>query len=72
MLEVSGLVTNAMVQFWDDDSRSAGQQITRTLWNLNVYYPFQHNQSLEFVFTESAQVCVLREIFYQLEFTGKI
>jgi hypothetical protein len=62
-MELSGLVTNTMGQFWDVDSRSAGKQITRTLWNLKVYCPFQHNPSTESVFTEYAQVCVLREIF---------
>jgi len=72
VLERSGLETNAMGQFWDADSRSAGQQITRAVWNPKVYYHFQYSPSLESVFTESAQVCVLREIFYQLEFTGKV
>jgi hypothetical protein len=38
MLELSGLVTKAMGRFWDFDSCSVGQQITRALWNPKVYY----------------------------------
>jgi len=52
-----------MGQFWDADSRSAGQQITNDLWNSESYYPIQHKPSLESVFTESTQVYVHREIF---------
>jgi hypothetical protein len=39
MQELSGLVTKAMGRFWDVDSCSAAQQITRALWNPKFYYP---------------------------------